>query len=208
VKRREAATGWPATLRHGPLVVRPLVLRDAAAWVAVRRRNTDWLSPWESTPPGRTAGESNVGGFLAYAVEQRRLAGDGLAMPFVLEWQGDLVGQVTVAGITRGAMQSASVGYWIDQGHAGRGIVPTALAMVIDHCFTGAGLHRIEVDVRPENTASLRVVTKLGLREEGLRRGLLYVDGAYRDHLAFAVLAEDVAPRGLLYRWVHHAPEM
>jgi ribosomal-protein-alanine N-acetyltransferase len=208
VKRREAAAGWPATLRHGPLVVRPLVLRDAAAWVAVRRRNWDWLSPWESTPPGRTAGESNVPGFLAYAVEQRRLAGDGLAMPFVLEWEGQLVGQLTVAGITRGAMQSATVGYWIDRGHAGRGIVPTALAMVVDHCFSVAGLHRIEVDVRPENVASVRVVTKLGLRPEGLRRGLLYVDGAFRDHLAFAVLPEDVAPHGLLHRWVHQAPQM
>jgi hypothetical protein len=70
----------------------------------------------------------------------------------------------------------------------------------VDHCFLTLGLHRIEVNIRPENRASLRVVEKLGFRPEGLRRRYLHIDGAWRDHLTFALTVEDV-PEGLLPRW-------
>ncbi len=201
MRHRDDSTGWPVTLSAGDLTLRPLVLRDAPAWVALRQRNADWLGPWESTPPGRRTGEPTLAGFVAYAVDQRRLANEGAALPFALVWQGALVGQVSVVSVVRGAVQSASIGYWIDKSHAGRGIVPTAVALAVDHCFAGAGLHRVEINVRPENSASLRVVEKLGFRQEGIRRGFLYVDGAFRDHVAFALLHEDVRPGGLFRRW-------
>jgi ribosomal-protein-alanine N-acetyltransferase len=204
VRQRDEATGWPVTLRSGDLTLRPIVLRDAPAWVGLRRRNAAWIGPWESTPPGRQTAEPSVAGFVAYALDQRRLANAGLAMPFAIMFGGEFVGQLSVASVTRGAVQSASLGYWIDEGHAGRGIVPTAVALVVDHCFSAVGLHRLEINVRPENTASLRVVEKLGFREEGLKRGFLYVDGAFRDHVSFALLHEDVAPGGLLSRWLAH----
>jgi ribosomal-protein-alanine N-acetyltransferase len=200
LKRADGATGWPATLTRGELVLRPLSLRDAAAWVELRRRNAAWLTPWESTPPGRRTAEPTVPGYLTYALDQRRLANDGVALPFAITWQGRLVGQVSVASITRGAVQSASIGYWIDEAYAGRGIVPLAVALAVDHCFTAAALHRVEINVRPENTASLRVVAKLGFHDEGIRRGFLYVDGAFRDHAAFALLREDLQPDGLVAR--------
>ncbi len=80
------------------------------------------------------------------------------------------------------------------------GIAPTAVALLVDHCFSMVGLHRVEANVRPENAASLRVVTKLGFVEEGLHRRFLYIDGAWRDHLTFALLRED-APEGVLRRY-------
>ena len=78
--------------------------------------------------------------------------------------------------------------------------MPTAVALVVDHAFTEVGLHRIEVNIRPENAASLRVVEKLGFRDEGVRPGLLHIAGAWRDHRSFALTAEEV-PDGLLARW-------
>ena len=111
-----------------------------------------------------------------------------------------LVGQLTVSSITWGSLRSANIGYWVDQSVAGRGITPAAVALAVDHCFRAAGLHRIEVCIRPENAASLRVVHKLGFRSEGLRRGYLHIDGDWRDHEAFALTAEEV-PEGLLARW-------
>jgi ribosomal-protein-alanine N-acetyltransferase len=92
------------------------------------------------------------------------------------------------------------VGYWIDEAVAGRGVAPTALAMAIDHCFMVVGLHRVEASIRPENHASRRVVEKLGFREEGLRRRYLHIDGAWRDHLCYALTAEE-ARGGVLTRW-------
>jgi ribosomal-protein-alanine N-acetyltransferase len=121
-------------------------------------------------------------------------------LPFVIEYQGRLVGQLTVAGITWGSMCSGHIGYWVDQAVAGRGVMPTAVALVTDHCFRAVGLHRIEVCIRPENGPSRRVVEKLGFREEGLRPRYLHIDGAWRDHLVFALTAEEV-PEGLLGRW-------
>ncbi len=76
---------------------------------------------------------------------------------------------MTVNNIVRGSAQFASMGYWLDQEYAGRGVMPRAVALVIDHCFFTAGLHRIEIAIRPENSNSLRVVEKLGMREVGLR---------------------------------------
>ena len=78
---------------------------------------------------------------------------------------------------------------------AGRGITPTALALVIDHCFAAVGLHRVEVDIRPENAASLRVVEKLGLRREGYYERFLDIDGGWRDHVAFAITVEELRRR-------------
>ncbi|SCD87046.1 ribosomal-protein-alanine N-acetyltransferase [Streptomyces sp. SolWspMP-sol7th] len=97
-------------------------------------------------------------------------------------------------------MCSAHVGYWVDQDIAGRGVMPTAVALAVDHCFFRMGLHRIEVCIRPENGPSRRVVEKLGFREEGLRPRYLHIDGGWRDHLVFALTAEEV-PHGLLTRW-------
>ncbi|MCU1677498.1 MAG: GCN5-related N-acetyltransferase [Frankiales bacterium] len=207
MSRREDPTGWPATLTAGSLVLRPLVLRDGPAWVALRRRNETWLEPWESTPPGRRAGPPSLSGYVGYVMDQRKLASSGVAMPFAITWDGSLVGQVSVAAITRGAVQSATLGYWVDEAHAGRGIAPAAVALVTDHCLRAARLHRIEINVRPENSASLRVVAKLGFKEEGLRRGFLYVDGAWRDHVTFALLAEDLPPAGLYARWLQQSSQ-
>lgn len=121
-------------------------------------------------------------------------------MPFVVLYDGSMVGQLTVAHITWGSMRSASLGYWIDREHAGRGIIPTAVALATDHCFKVAGLHRMEIAMRPENTASRRVAEKLGFRLEGVRPRYLHIDGQWRDHLVYALNAEEVRG-GVLARW-------
>jgi ribosomal-protein-alanine N-acetyltransferase len=108
---------------------------------------------------------------------------------------------VTVMNIVRGAFQSGAVGYWVSSEVAGRGVMPTAVALLVDHCFGPVGLHRVEVNIRPENGPSLRVVEKLGFRHEATHPRYLHIDGAWRDHLGFALTVEDVQPEGLLARW-------
>jgi ribosomal-protein-alanine N-acetyltransferase len=92
------------------------------------------------------------------------------------------------------------MGYWVDRRFAGRGIMPAAVAMATDHAFNELGLHRIEINIRPENLPSRRVVEKLGFREEGMRVRYLHIAGDWRDHLCYALTAEEV-PLGLLVRW-------
>jgi ribosomal-protein-alanine N-acetyltransferase len=195
------APGWPATLTADRVTLRPLRMRDGAAWTAVRRANVDWLKRWEATPPGGpSAVPTSYAVFTAMWRRQRRQARHGEAMPFAVLYDGELVGQLNVGGIVRGSLHSCHLGYWIDSRVAGRGIMPTAVALVTDHCFWTADLHRVEVNIRPENTASRRVVEKLGFREEGLRERYLHIDGDWRDHLSYALVREEVRG-GLLARW-------
>lgn len=184
------------------MVLRPIRVRDQRAWQDANRRNRDWLRRWEATVPPAPAGR--VGAARpSYRQMVRYLRGEAAAgrmLPFAVLYRGRLVGQLTVGGITWGSMCSANVGYWVDEEVAGRGIMPTAVALAVDHCFRTLGLHRLEVCIRPENGPSRRVVEKLGFREEGMRPRYLHIDGDWRDHLVYALTAEEV-PEGMLRRW-------
>lgn len=189
--------GWPARLTAGEVTVRPLTYSDATAWRDARRRNVAWLAPWDATvPPGSDTRPSS---FRALVRRLHRQARQGTTYSFAIDVDGRFAGQVTVNNIVRGSAQFASIGYWLDQRYAGRGVMPRAVALVVDHCFTAAGLHRIEVAIRPENTNSLRVVEKLGLREVGFAPRYLHIDGDWRDHRLYAVTREE-CPGGLLRR--------
>jgi ribosomal-protein-alanine N-acetyltransferase len=198
--------GWPAVLRDGPVILRPYRRRDADAWSAVRRANQNWLRKWEPTLTGDWRDLNSPLAYRSLLRDMRRSAREGSAMPFAV-WldQGRMermVGQLSIGNIVRRAFCSGYAGYWVDEGAAGRGVIPTALALAVDHCFRYGGLHRIEVNIRPENMPSRRVVEKLGFREEALHRRYLHIDGAWRDHVGYALTVEDLAAEGgLLNRW-------
>jgi [ribosomal protein S5]-alanine N-acetyltransferase len=197
--------GWPASLIEqdllaGPVGLRPVKMSDARTWREVRVRNAAWLRPWEPTNPETPLHRSSLGPYLSMVRTMRREARQAQALPWVVTYKGEFAGQLTVGSIVWGSSRSGQVGYWVDERYAGLGITPTALAMAVDHCFFTVGLHRIEASIRPENTASRRVVEKLGFREEGVRVRQLHINGAWRDHMCYAITAEEV-PHGVLPRW-------
>ena len=193
------STGWPAVLSHGPLRLRPLAVGDRKDWRRVRQRNIGWLSRWDATTPPGADTRPRTFGAMVRAMQKEARAGRQL--PFAVEYDGEFIGQITVNNIVRGSAQFASVGYWIDEGHAGQGLMTRSVAMVVDHCFFVLRLHRIEVAIRPENAASLRVVEKLGIPEVGFAPRYLHIDGDWRDHRLFAITRED-CPRGLQDRLI------
>lgn len=180
----------------GAVGVRAIRVRDSRALEHELLAGRSWLSRWETTNPRGTHS------FDVRASIRRMLAGarNGWSLPLVMEYNGELVGQLTVAEISYGALSSATLGYWIAERAAGRGVTPTAVALATDYCFQRLGLHRMEICIRPENAASLAVVRKLGFRYEGLRRRYIHIDGDWRDHFCFALLSEEV-PEGVLGRW-------
>lgn len=192
------ATGWPVVLTDGEVRLRPLKRRDGRAWLALRAVNSDWLEPWEASSPATVTGPlPTFGEFVRTMSAQAR---GGTTLPFAVEYRGALVGQLTVSSITYGSLRSAAIGYWVSRHVAGRGIIPTATALAGDHCFRVLGLHRLEVNIRTENAPSLRVVEKLGFRDEGVRERYLHIAGQWSDHRTFALTAEEV-PEGLISRW-------
>lgn len=194
---------WPVTVSWGELRLRPLVRADRREWDLVRARNREWLDPWEATNPAPGGTAPTFAQFVRALDQQAR---QGTALPFVITERVPgterfgLIGQLTVSGISWGSSLSASLGYWVDREQAGRGVVPMAVAMATDYCFEGLGLHRMEINIRPENTKSLRVVEKLGFRDEGLRKDFLHIDGRWTDHRSFALTATE-APGGLVRRF-------
>lgn len=186
-------------LTHAEVRLRPIETADAVAWQAARERSADWLRPWDATvPPG---GDPRPSSFRAVVRRLRQSARAGTTYPFVIEVDRRFAGQLTVNNIVRGSAQFASIGYWIDRSFAGRGVMPRAVALAIDHCFGAGRLHRVEIAIRPENTNSLRVVEKLGVRETGFAPKFLHIDGAWRDHRIYAITVEEV-PNGLLTRYL------
>ena len=199
--------GWPAWLgplrtAAGVVELRPVWLRDGAAWSAIRLRDEEHLSPWEPTPPGGWAVRHAPGEWPSRWWTLRAAGRRGSVLPFTIVVDGQLAGQVMIGNVVREPLLSAYVGYWCDTRHTNKGVATAAVALAADHCFGPVGLHRLEATVRPENTASLRVLAKLGFREEGLFRRYLDVDGDWRDHLCFAMTAEEPPPGGLVARIV------
>jgi [ribosomal protein S5]-alanine N-acetyltransferase len=199
--------GWPARL--GPLDVpagrvelRPVKLTDGASWSEIRIRDEQHLVHWEPSTPGGWARRNAPAEWPGRWWLLRGAARRGAALPFAMVLDGRLVGQVMIGNVVREPLLSAYVGYWCDARVNGKGVTTAAVALAVDHCFGAVGLHRLEATVRPENGPSLRVLAKLGFREEGLFQRYLDVDGAWRDHLCFALTAEEMPLGGLAARLV------
>ena len=188
----------PPTVSDGGITLRLIRRRDAGEWREVRRRNRDWLQPWEASLPPEASLITEVPATFGEMVRRmRRDARAGRSLPWAIIVDGRFAGQLTVGGITYGSLRSAYIGYWIDKELAGRGIMPAAVAMACDFCLDVMRLHRIEINIRPENTASLRVVEKIGLRKEGERPKFLHIDGEWRDHVTYVVVSGEF-PEGVL----------
>jgi ribosomal-protein-alanine N-acetyltransferase len=184
-------------LTHGDVKLRIAKMRDAKSLEKLILGNREWLRPWEATNPG-APNSFDVRSQLRGLIRQ---FDDQSGMPFVIEVQGVVQGQLNVANILYGSVSSAVIGYWVSPEVAGRGVAPTSVALVTDYLMNQVGLHRVEIDVRPENTASLRVIEKLGFRYEGIKQRYIHINGDWRDHYIFALTAEEV-PEGILNRFL------
>jgi ribosomal-protein-alanine N-acetyltransferase len=102
-----------------------------------------------------------------------------------------LVGVVDLSEIVRGFFQSAYLGYFAFEPHAGRGLMREGLAQVVQHAFETMGLHRLEANVQPGNDASIALVRTVGFTKEGYSKRYLKIGGQWLDHERWAILVED-----------------
>ena len=179
---------WPVKIRKEDLLLRPLRLRDKKVWEQVREVNREWLSQWEATRP-KIDTSVPLPNYYQMVTQQHRdgRAIKNIALGIWLKNSGReiFIGQITLGGIAFGAMRGAYIGYWIDQRYANRGYTTRAVVALTQFAFDKLSLHRIEINLRPENEASKRVAEKAGYKFEGLRTSYLHIDGAWRDHLCF-----------------------
>lgn len=178
----------------GPrLQLRPLKGSDFGVWREVRQRSRGWLEPWEPlAEPGAPDPVLDLEAFRARcsAWERQRHFDTAYGFGMFLR-DGTLVGEVSLGSVQRGPFQSSYVGYWIDEPHAGKGLVPEGVVLVMRFGFDELHLHRMEAAIVPRNIASRRVAEKLGLRDEGVAVRFLQIRGVWEDHVRYAITAEE-----------------
>ncbi|WP_297516055.1 GNAT family protein [uncultured Caulobacter sp.] len=188
----------PSFLKPGPrlrlegraVYLRPPRREDHRAWAAVRAGSRDFLEPWEPTWPEndltRAAFRARLG---AYARELEL----GEAYPFFIFRRQDdaLVGAIRLFHVRRGVAQTGSIGYWIGRPYTRQGYMADAVQTLIRFAFKGLGLHRLEAACQPHNHASAALLTKCGFSEEGYAPGYLKINGGWRDHRLFGLVAPE-----------------
>jgi ribosomal-protein-alanine N-acetyltransferase len=186
-------------LHEAPLLVgrrvllRPLKGSDWDGWRTVRLRSREWLEPWEPLPePGSPDPATDIEAFRARCGAWERQRHFDTAYGFGLFLRdGPFVGEVSLGSVQRGPFQGAYIGYWVDRDHAGLGLVPEGVVLIIRYAFEQLGLHRLEASIVPRNQASRRVAQKLGLRDEGTALRFLQIRGVYEDHVRYAITSEE-----------------
>ena len=99
-----------------------------------------------------------------------------------------LIGTINLVQVMRGPVQSAIMGYTVDQAYSGSGYATEAVKLLVDYAFEELMLHRIEAGVKPHHEASMRVLEKAGFHTEGIRRKNVQINGQWEDHQMLAIL--------------------
>lgn len=174
------------------VVLRPLVPQDFAAWSEVRRRNGEWLTRWEpmrlTFHPDPTL-DRDAFAARCQARERERQAGTQYSFGIFID--GSFAGEINLNNVTRGALQSATIGYWIDEARAGNSYMSECVAVIFAFAFDDLRLHRVEICIIPRNTKSRRVMEKLQIREEGLAERFLEINGVWEDHIRYGLTVEE-----------------
>ena len=174
--------------------LRPPQSSDWRAWAEVRAASRAFLKPWEPTWSEAALTRTTYRHRLRIQARERR---DNAGYRFFIFKRSDgaLAGGVNLSNIQRGVALSCSIGYWIAKAHAHQGLMSDAIETLLPFVFDTLALNRIEAAFLPSNVASEGLLRKLGFRQEGYARGYLRIDGAWRDHMLFAMLASDYQNR-------------
>lgn len=172
------------------VVLRAPQMSDYPAWAELRATSRDFLVPWEPLwAPDELSRASFRRRVRHYLRDMREDMGYAL---FVYDTQSSaLVGGITLCNVRRGVTQSCTLGYWVGAAHAKRGYMTAAVRAVVPFVFDSLELHRLEAACLPTNTASMRLVKRVGFTREGLARRYLRINGDWRDHVLYALLDTD-----------------
>lgn len=174
--------------------LRPPQAGDWRAWAEVRASSRTYLKPWEPAWAASSLTRTAYRHRLRIQARERR---DNVGHRFFIFRRADdaLAGGVNLSNIQRGVAMSCSIGYWIGKAYARQGLMSDAVETLLPFVFDTIALHRLEAACLPSNVASEALLRKLGFRQEGFARAYLRIDGAWRDHMLFAMLASEYRNR-------------
>ena len=184
----------PSVRLVGPRVVlRPLQRQDEKQWSEIREASRSFLEQWEPKwPSDATSPAAFRRRLKRFSAEWR----DGTTYSFLIFGRADqiLYGGITLSNVRRGVAQAGSVGYWVGEAHARKGVMSEALQLLLSFSFDTLGLHRVEAACLPSNGPSRGLLEKSGFIQEGLARKYLRINGLWQDHVCYAILRTDPRP--------------
>lgn len=182
--------GQQPVIRGQGLYLRYPRIADFPIWAKLRAESREFLTPWE---PVWADDELTRGAFRRRIKRYQKETRQDTAYVFFVLRESDnaLVGGCTISNVRRGVTQCCTLGYWIGAKFARQGYMTNALRALLPFVFRTLGLHRIEAACLTENDASRKLLARVGFRQEGLARRYLLINGAWADHLLFALLKEE-----------------
>jgi ribosomal-protein-alanine N-acetyltransferase len=158
----------------------------------VRQRNEQWLTPWEPLRPANLLDATrDREAFMSRCAARDRDRQMGVAYGFGVFVGSELAGEINLNNVARGALQSGTVGYWIDRDKAGQRYTAEGVVVVAKFAFEQLRLHRLEICIVPRNSNSRRVMEVLAIREEGVAQRFLEINGTWEDHVRYGITAEE-----------------
>jgi len=188
--RTASPSDFGPVIEAGCVMLRTPQMSDYPAWAELRASSRDFLVPWEPLwAPDELSRASFRRRVRHYMRDLREDMGYAL---FVYDVQtSELVGGLTLCNVRRGVTQSCTLGYWVGAKHADRGYMTAAVRAVVPFVFDSLELHRLEAACLQTNTASTRLLERVGFKREGLARRYLRINGVWQDHVLYALLDSD-----------------
>ena len=175
------------------LLLRAPVVEDFDQWFALRTASADFLQPWEPTwDPSDTKRSAFRQRIKRYQAELK--TGKSISLFIFGDNEKMLVGGLTIANIRRGVSQSCTLGYWMGEPHAGKGIMSKAVSRIVPYVFSDLKLHRLEAAAISTNGPSISLLEKCGFQFEGNVRKYLKINGVWQDHRLYSILVDDTRP--------------
>lgn len=152
-------------------------------------RNRNFLQEWE---PIREDSYYERNQILKRIEEEKEELSNqrGISLYIYPKEEEKIIGNVHIDSIARGFFQSCFLGYKLDEAYINHGYMTMAVKKAIEIAFEEYQLHRIEVNIMPQNIRSQKVVEKLGFEKEGLSKKYLKINGMWQDHFHYVMLNE------------------
>jgi ribosomal-protein-alanine N-acetyltransferase len=166
-------------------VTRLATLDDAAALAALLTESREAFAPWEPVREDDFYTEERQHTMLLEALAAH---GQGAMVPLVIVDGPAVVGRITLNAVTRGALQSAVLGYWVATRFQGRGLATAAVADAVTLAFGEMKLHRLQAETLLNNLGSQQALLRNGFRPYGVAPSYLNIAGRWQDFVLFHLL--------------------
>lgn len=182
-------------IKGSRILLRPPQVQDEGEWIALRKRNKEYLKPFE---PGWSRDALSSGFFQRRIVRQRKDWANDRAYSFLIfrhaaspDERPKMIGGININNVCRGAAQFASLGYWLDEWHQGQGYMRAAMRMIIYFSYNELKLNRLNASVLPDNEKSKNLLLHVGFEEEGFAKSYIEINHKWEDHILYGLVLED-----------------